>query len=118
MLQLTRGESDKVVLQTSDGPVFLEVKRLTRSNVRLNLQLPDEIKVFRYEVLACVYSLGETFLVDPRESEVIFYEGKNPLHKKIAYMTIDGGFKRGEIYTIDQVSTYTEEQWTLKNENS
>lgn len=52
MLVLKRGENEKIVIQTSDGPIVLIVCSTGMEKTKLGIQAPQSVQIFREELLS------------------------------------------------------------------
>ena len=52
MLVLKRGENEKIVFQTADGPIVLVVCSTGLQNTKLGISAPRSVQIFREELLS------------------------------------------------------------------
>jgi carbon storage regulator CsrA len=56
MLVLSRRPGEKLILETTDGPIEVVIRQIRNQQVRVGIVVPQSVRVFRHE------------LVDARES--------------------------------------------------
>jgi carbon storage regulator len=51
MLTLTRRPNETVVIETSDGTIYITVSGIKGNQVRINFEAPDDVDIWREELL-------------------------------------------------------------------
>lgn len=54
MLVLGRKKNQKIIIQTSAGPVYVQIADIRGSLVKVGIEAPDDIKIFREEIYSDV----------------------------------------------------------------